>query len=236
MDSYLAEFLPRLEAQSQRHQCSVNELLNYWLTVDENYEIDTLVMLAKAVNELPVGLTVIDPNQPENPIVYTNQEWKRATGFNPKELFDSASIVGQKVSTQPAINALRHAITQRQPCTTILHNNRNNDTLIENEIHFKPLTDDQGRVTHFVAIQHDVTAYETARHDSEKHNAELSSLFNDPSNAVLIANNEGVYVECNAVACNLLGQERDSLIGNTIANFVVPAEEMPVENVWTLFF
>jgi PAS domain S-box-containing protein len=74
-----------------------------------------------------------------------------------------------------------------------------------------------------------------ALRESKKHEAELLSLFNDPSNAVLIANNEGHYIDCNAVSCHIFGMEKDQLIGNSIANFVVLPENADIENVWTSF-
>jgi PAS domain-containing protein len=40
----------------------------------------------RAINEAPVGVTITDPDQPDNPMVYVNDEFVSVTGYTPDEI------------------------------------------------------------------------------------------------------------------------------------------------------
>jgi len=228
--------LSRLERRAQHSQCSVDELLERWLDIDDQHGIDQLLLFAGIVKEMPASLVVIDPNQTDHPIVFSNQECESVTGYSPPELLGQPLQIFQNGNDdQPALEILRNAIAQRRPCNVTLHSYRKDGTPFENELSLKPLFDAQHQVTHFVAIQQDITAHEAAARISERYHTELAALFNNPSNAVLITDDNGIYIDCNAVACDVFGSERADLIGSSVANFVVLSNDAAMENVWAQF-
>lgn len=46
----------------------------------------------------------------------------------------------------------------------------------------------------------------------------FQALFDESLDAILLANDEGAYVDANPAACTLLGYERRELLGKTIAD------------------
>ena len=236
MDDYLSNLLPRLELRARQNHCSIHELLDRWLSIDEKYEIEKLALFANVLQEMPVSLILTEVNQLDTPIIYANRECEIQTGYSSNELLGQS--LDKFLSTsgdQSAIESLKNAVLESRTCNLIVQTDRKDGRQFENEIDLKPLFDDYGHVTHFVAVQYDVTSREILIRESELHRTELSSLLKDPSNAVLIADNEGRYIDCNAVACLVFGVEKEELIGNTTANFVVLPEGVPIENMWGHF-
>lgn len=61
----------------------------------------------------------------------------------------------------------------------------------------------------------------------------MQSLFHMALDAMLIADDEGRYLDANPAACRLLGLPKAEIIGRTIADFCLP--EMAFEEVWQTF-
>ncbi|WP_235526243.1 PAS domain S-box protein [Nostoc piscinale] len=62
---------------------------------------------------------------------------------------------------------------------------------------------------------------------------QLQALFDHALDAILIANDEGRYVDVNAAACELFGVSREELLGSTIADFAAP--EFNFTQAWQQF-
>jgi PAS domain S-box-containing protein len=60
-------------------------------------------------------------------------------------------------------------------------------------------------------------------------------LFEASPLAILIADDEGTYLEANATACALFGCSHDVLVGKRVYDFVDPTHLTPVQNQWTDF-
>ncbi|MBD1872806.1 PAS domain S-box protein [Nodosilinea sp. FACHB-131] len=61
------------------------------------------------------------------------------------------------------------------------------------------------------------------------------NLFNMALDAMLIANDQGQYVEANPAACKLLNCVRDQIIGRTIADFCVLPPGVDLHQQWQIF-
>lgn len=63
----------------------------------------------------------------------------------------------------------------------------------------------------------------------------LRALFARAGVAILVANDQGVYVDVNEAATRLLGVERDDLIGRSLSDFIDPKRAKDVKNQWQEF-
>jgi len=61
----------------------------------------------------------------------------------------------------------------------------------------------------------------------------LQAIFNGAMDAMLVANDEGHYIDANPAACELLGLPKDQLLGQQIRNFAV--QETNFEEQWQAF-
>jgi PAS domain S-box-containing protein len=115
--------------------------------------------LVQAVQATPTGVVLSDPNQPDCPIVYANPAFFRITGFPPAEVIGRNCRFLQGRGSEPAaIHAIRRAIAEARPVDVRLTNYRRDGSRFVNELHISPVFDASGRLTHFLGIQHDVTA------------------------------------------------------------------------------
>ncbi|MFC7019192.1 MULTISPECIES: PAS domain S-box protein [Haloarcula] len=117
-----------------------------------------LALKDRAMDEAPVGITLTDPSQDDNPLVYVNDRFEEITGY------DRAGIVGhncrilQGERTDPEpVAELRAAIDAERPVTVELRNYRADGTEFWNRVTVAPITDGTGEVTNFVGFQEEVT-------------------------------------------------------------------------------
>jgi len=79
-------------------------------------------------------------------------------------------------------------------------------------------------------VAQEVSAQEIPPLESQGHN-----LFNRALDAMLIADDQGCYVEANPAACALLGATRAEIIGRTIADFCVLPPGINLDQQWQTF-
>ncbi len=116
-------------------------------------------LLAQAVDQSHEGITIADARQPDWPLVYVNAGFERLTGYTSAELLGKSCHFLQGTDTeQPEINVLREALHTGTACLVTLRNYRRDGSMFWNELSLSPVRDDAGILTHYIGIQHDVTA------------------------------------------------------------------------------
>ncbi len=116
-------------------------------------------LLPQTVEAMALGMLISDATRPENPIVYCNPGFERLTGYTADEVIGRNCRFLQGPDTDRAeIARLRAAIAGGRSCSVVLKNYRKNRTAFWNALNVTPLTDDDGRVTHYVGVQTDITA------------------------------------------------------------------------------
>jgi adenylate cyclase len=111
-----------------------------------------------AISASSVGIVIADVNLPGMPLIYINPAFEQITGYSAAEVLGTNCRFLQGQDTdQAAIHELRTAIQAGVDCTVTLRNYRQDGELFWNELHISPIYDDQGRLTHFVGVQSDVS-------------------------------------------------------------------------------
>ena len=80
----------------------------------------------------------------------------------------------------------------------------------------------------------DITARQQAEQALAETQARMAALFEHALNAILLAADDGRYVDANPAACRLLGYRRDELVGRAVADVVVPGPQDTAE-AWADF-
>jgi diguanylate cyclase (GGDEF)-like protein/PAS domain S-box-containing protein len=115
-------------------------------------------VLERAIESTRNGVLITDPNQPDNPIVYANPAFERITGYSPEEVIGrNCRFLQGSDRDQPALEEVRTAIREGRECRAVVRNYRKDGTLFWQELSIAPVRDEEGRLTHFVGIQDDVT-------------------------------------------------------------------------------
>lgn len=120
------------------------------------------------------GITISDPNQPDNPIIYLNRSFELMTGYAAEEVLGrNCRFLQGSDRDQPALDELRTALREGRDCVVLLRNYRKDGALFYNELRLSPVYDEQGRLVNFVGVQNDVTKRKQAEEALERAHAEL---------------------------------------------------------------
>ncbi len=119
---------------------------------------ETIRLLAGGIANAVEGITIADARLPDQPLVYCNPAFSALTGYPEHEAIGRNCRFLQGEGTDPAARRqVREAIREGRACRVTLLNYRKDGTPFWNELNIAPMHDDQGALTHFVGIQHDVT-------------------------------------------------------------------------------
>ncbi|WP_338740339.1 PAS domain-containing protein [Haloplanus salilacus] len=131
----------------------------------------------RAMDEAPVGITISDPEQEDNPVVYANAAFERITGYPTEEVLGRNCRFLQGEDTDPeTVATMRRAIENWNPVTVDVRNYRRNGEEFWNEVTIAPLHDDDGEPSHFVGFQRDVTDRKQAERELETERDRLAVL------------------------------------------------------------
>ncbi|MEP0849011.1 MULTISPECIES: PAS domain S-box protein [Cyanophyceae] len=119
---------------------------------------DENLRLARAVAFVSDGIVITDPNQADNPIIYTNPAFTRMTGYQPEEaLGRNCRFLQGEGTDKEAIALIRNAIAQRREVKTTILNYRKDGKPFWNEVKISPVFSDKDDLLYFVGIQTDIT-------------------------------------------------------------------------------
>jgi PAS domain S-box-containing protein len=144
---------------------------------DEVERREELETKTRALDEAPVGITISDPDQPDNPMVYVNDRFVEMTGYDREESIGINCRFLQGPDTDEAsVAQLREAVEAAEPTSVELLNYRKDGTEFWNRVSIAPLRDGDGRVTEWVGFQEDITAFKEREAALERQNERLDSF------------------------------------------------------------
>ena len=131
--------------------------------IERKQASESLRLLEAAVSASVDGITICDPNQPDDPLVYVSPGFEEMTGYSQQEVLGKNCRFLQKGDhDQPPLDKIRHAMETGEKCRVVLRNYRKDGSLFWNELTIFPLHDSTGHLTHFVGVQHDITSHKQA--------------------------------------------------------------------------
>jgi PAS domain S-box-containing protein len=98
-----------------------------------------------------------------------------------------------------------------------------------------PYRDGNGRVVGTIGISRDITERKQSEALIAESQQRLQALFNNALNAILLASDEGQYVDANPAACEMLGYSREELLQLPMAELVIQDQETDVARMWANF-
>jgi len=134
-------------------------------------------VLSQILDTVVNGVTLSDPDQPDNPIVYANAAFELITGYDRDEILGrNCRFLQGTDRDQPEIERIRAGIRDQQSVTVTLRNYRKDGSLFHNRFTIRPLFDPQGRLIYYLGIQYDVTDQVEAQEELQRLNAQLEAM------------------------------------------------------------
>jgi PAS domain S-box-containing protein len=144
---------------------------------DEHERREELETKTRALDEAPVGITITDPTQDDNPMVYVNDRFVEMTGYDREESIGVNCRFLQGPDTEEeSVRALREAIDAEESTSVELLNYRKDGTEFWNRVSIAPICDADGTVAHWVGFQEDITAFKEREEALERQNDRLDSF------------------------------------------------------------
>ena len=124
----------------------------------------------RAVVAAGLSFTISDPNLPDDPLVFVNPAFERTTGYTAQEALGRNCRFLQCEQTEPrAVEDVRRALRAQEHAAVTLLNRRKDGSLFWNELSLSPVYDGEGRLTHRVGIQADVTLRVLGEQQRQRH-------------------------------------------------------------------
>ena len=103
------------------------------------------------------GITLSDPDLPDNPIVYANRVFEEMSGYAQEEIIGrNCRFLQGGDRDQEALQTIREALARQQSCVVTLRNYRKNGEMFLNRLSIRPLVDRQGKVIYYLGVQFEV--------------------------------------------------------------------------------
>jgi len=124
---------------------------------EERRREQELAYKTRAIDEAPVGITMSDPTQPDNPMVYVNDRFERLTGYDREEALgrNCRFLQGPETEDEP-VGKLREAIDAGDSVSVVLHNYTKDGEMFWNRVTVTPIRNDDGTICRWLGFQEDV--------------------------------------------------------------------------------
>ncbi len=123
----------------------------------KSYE-EELALRDRSINSATNGIVIADARQPDMPTVYCNAAFEKITGYAPEEVLGkNCRFLYRTDREQPGLDIIRQAVRQGTEARAEIRNYRKDGSLFWNGLYIAPVNDQQGRLTHFIGIQTDIT-------------------------------------------------------------------------------
>ena len=128
----------------------------------------------RAIAATAIGIVITDHRRPDHPITYVNPAFERMTGYTASQVLGhNCRVLHGPDRDQPGLQEIRAALREGREGRAELRNYRQDGSLFWNELFVAPIRDAAGEITHFIGVQHDITARKQAEDQARRHASQL---------------------------------------------------------------
>ncbi len=227
-----ADFLPKAALEPDLVARSLRAALRFLQVQREKQAVlDNLRVRDGAIAAAANGIVIADARLPDAPLIYTNESFLQMTGFPREEVIGYNCRFLQGPDTDPnAVMELREAVKVGRKCQVQILNYRKDGTAFWNEVTVSPVRNAQGMVTHFVGIQTDTTARQTADGErirllelATRQAAQMAAVIEQMPAGVYLGTKEGIILS-NQLGREMLGLDRADDLAQSISALAASLE------------
>jgi PAS domain S-box-containing protein len=152
------------------------------------------------------GVVISDVSRPGQPLFYANPAFETITGYSLGEAIGrNCNFLQGSDTAQPEVAILREAVRKGESAKVVIRNYRKDGTLFFNELSIAPVDGLDGKITHYVGVQSDVTERERARFALAERSARLNAVFDLSPDGFVVFDREHQMVYCNRSFVQMTG-------------------------------
>ncbi|WP_297704764.1 PAS domain S-box protein [uncultured Eudoraea sp.] len=130
---------------------------------------ENLIVKGEALDATQNGVVISDALKEDHPIIYVNKAFRKLTGYSESEALNrNCRFLQKDDNDQRGVKIMHKAIRAGKKCRVQVRNYKKDGTLFWNEVSITPIRNREGKITHFIGIQNDLTnrvkAEEEIRH------------------------------------------------------------------------
>ena len=181
-----------------------------------------LMLRQAAIDSASSGIIITDPTKPDCPITYVNHGFTAVTGYTQEDSIGKNCRFLQGPNTdQDDVLLLREAIQAGEATRVTLLNYRKNGEPFWNDLQITPVRDEDGNLTNFVGVQHDVSEQVAAEEQMREAAERIQAVLDSTAEGIYGVDNQGRCTFCNAASLRLLGLDcQEQLIGRDMHQLI----------------
>ncbi len=199
-----------------------------------------LRLIKRALDAAPVGITLLDARSSEYSVTQANPAFLELAGYPADEILGrNLRLLTGPETDVTTMTELRDALASGRGSRVLLKNYRKDGQPFWNDLATAPVFDEAGRLTHYVAVQHDVTEQVEAPKDQaaraieetvlertrdveaslmrvERRRRFAETILNSMVSAILATDSSGTVTFANLSALRTLGASIADCVGRSV--------------------
>ncbi|MGU3422943.1 PAS domain S-box protein [Methylobacterium sp. D54C] len=183
-------------------------------------------VLFSAVDKTGLPMILTNPNQADDPIVFTNRAFLDLTGYSIDEVVGRNCRFLQGPDTEvERIDEIRAALRDNRDLTVEITNHRRDGTPFVNALFIGPVFDGKGQLRYRFGSQIDVTEAHRNRRRLAESEARQRAIFDSASEmAIVVTDPQGRVTDWNVGATRILGWSAEEMRGETVERIFTPED------------
>ncbi|MEO1146179.1 MAG: EAL domain-containing protein [Cyanobacteria bacterium J06638_22] len=183
-------------------------------------------LMETAIAYLQTGVFILDPSQPNTPIIFANAAFQQLSGYTAEELYGQphSLIYGEETDSE-TIAHLEWAMGAGETTTCTLLNYRKQGEIFWSDLGLYPIYDPSHQLSHFIGLQRDITIHRQARLTLEQLRHQNELILNSAGEGIYGLDLNATITFINPAAARMLGWNVTELIGQSIRRFLSKASQ-----------
>ncbi|MEE9496325.1 MAG: PAS domain S-box protein, partial [Desulfobacterales bacterium] len=201
--------LKKSETELKKHRDHLEEL------VEERTA--ELTKLTEALEQSPASVVITDR---DGSIEYVNPAFSELTGYSIEEVKgQNPRILKSGKVSQSTYSNLWETITSGKIWKGELINKTKSGEEIWESASISPIFNGNGKITHFVAVEEDITDRKEAEDAIRESEERLSNILKTTNEGFWLIDTDDITLDVNDAMCEILQRPRDEVVGKSINDF-----------------
>jgi PAS domain S-box-containing protein len=177
-------------------------------------------LLESAVENTQDGIIITEASPLDEPgpeLLYVNQAFTRITGYDLTEVLGRTPRLLQGPKTDRSqLDKIRTALSEQKPVQVELLNYRKDGSEFWVELNIVPIANKLGQLTHWVALQRDITERKQAESALVASKQQISKILESITDGFYTVDHQWQFTYCNQKAEQILQRSRTDLLGQNL--------------------